>query len=166
MIPKFKFYFFPFLDNLSRRGNCRLYDLSQYIGTDLDLSDEDLCECTKGGRLTKHNSRVNYCASYLKKMGLVEAFSMGAYKITAKGLSVLEKYGKELTLDSLRELPEFIATQVNPKNSNVVYVKPHKRGDKTINPYICNKKSLKSKNPNIETTIMDSFRSRLNNEKT
>lgn len=164
MIPKFKCYFFPFLDNLSKRGSCRLYDLSRYIGIDMNLSKEDLSECTKSGRITKHSSRVNYCASYLKKMGLVEAFSMGSYKITMKGKAVLKKYGKSLTLDSLRELPEFIATQVNSENTDVVYVKPHKRGDKTINPYVCNKKLLKTKNPNIETTIVDSFRSKINNK--
>ncbi len=84
------------------------------------MSNEDYNEYTKSGRVTKHFSRVNYCASYLKKMGLVEAFSVGSYKITTKGLEVLEKYGEDLTLDNLRELPEFIATQVNSENTNVV----------------------------------------------
>ena len=164
MIPKFKYYFFPFLDNLSRRGSCRLFDLSRYIGIDMKLSYEDLNECTKSGSTTKHSSRVNYCASYLKKMGLVEAFSMGSYNITAKGISVLKKYGKNLTLDSLRELPEFIATQVNSENIDVVYVKPHKRGTRTINAYVCNKKLLREKNPNIEKTITDNYRSTLDKE--
>lgn len=164
MIPKFKYYFYPFLDNLSKKGNCRLYDLSRYIGVDMKLTHQDLNERTKSGRVTKHSSRVNYCASYLKRMGLVEAFSMGSYNITAKGISVLEKYGNELTLDSLRELPEFVATQVNPKNADIVYVKPHKRGSKTINPYVCNKKLLKAKNPNIEPSMIDSLRMVLLNE--
>lgn len=161
MIPKFKYYFFPFLNNLLLKGNCRLYDLSRYIGMDLHLSETDLTECTKSGRVTKHSSRVNYCASYLKKMGLVESFSVGSYKITDKGKEVLEKYGKNLTLDSLRELPEFILTQANPKNRDLVYVKPHKRGTKIIGPYICNKKLLNDKNPNVESGKIDSIRTAL-----
>lgn len=125
------------------------------------MSENDLKEYTKSGRVTKHNSRVNYCASYLKKMGLVETFSVGAYQITPKGKCVLEKYGKDLTLDSLRELPEFIITQANPENRDLVYVKPHKRGSKIIGPYICNKKLLNEKNPNVESGKIETIRTAL-----
>lgn len=161
MIPKFKYYFYPFLKNLAHKGKCRLYDLSRYIGADLNMSENDLMEKTKSGKMTKHSSRVNYCASYLKKMGLVETFSVGSYQITEKGEMVLKKYGERLTLDSLKELPEFIVTQISSDNPDLVYVKPHKRGSKIIGPYVCNKKLLNEKNPNIENGVMDSFRSKL-----
>lgn len=164
MIPKFKYYFYPFLSNLEKRDTCRLFDLARYISQDLKLTGNDLSEYTKSGRVTKHSSRVNYCASYLKRMGLVEAFSVGAYKITERGREILEKYGKGLTLDSLRELPEYIATQINADNTDVVYVKPHKRGNKMIGPYICNKNLLKKKNPNIEKGIAESFRESLSDK--
>jgi len=73
----------------------------------------------------------------------------------------LDKYGKSLTLEQLRELPEFIATQINAENTDVVYVKSHKRGNKVIGPYICNKKLLKSKNPNIVSDIAETYRDTL-----
>ncbi len=95
MTPKFKYYFYPFLYNLKERETCRLYDLTRYIGQDLKLTDGDLEEYTKGGRVTKHSSRVNYCASYLKKMGLVETFSAGTYQITSVGRKYLRS--RELT---------------------------------------------------------------------
>ena len=161
MIPKFKYYFYPFLKNLSERDNCRLYDLAKFISKDLKLTSQDLNEYTKSGRVTKHSSRINYCASYLKRMGLVEAFSVGSYQITERGKEVLGKYGEDLTLESLRELPEFLATQVNADNTDVVYVKPHKRGDKMIGPYFCHKKLLKEQNPNIEKDVTNSYRSSL-----
>lgn len=101
----------------------------------------------------------------LKKMKLVETFSVGAYKITSKGREVLQKYGEKLTLENLRELPEFIATQINVENIDVVYVKSHKRGNKVIGPYICNKNLLKNKNPNIERSVTESFRESLTNKK-
>ena len=165
MIPKFKYYFFPFLKNLESKETCRLYDLSKYIGKDLGLADTDMSATTKGGRQTKHSSRVNYCASYLKKMGLVEAYSIGSYRITQRGKDVLKQYGTNLTLESLRELPEFIATQINADNKDVVYVKSHKRGDKIIGPYVCNKKFLKIKNPNIVTSISENYRESLSEKK-
>jgi restriction endonuclease Mrr len=104
---------------------------------------------------------MNYCASYLKKMGLVETFSMGSYRITEKGRKVLEKYGDKLSLSQLRELPEFIATQINAYNTDAVYIKPHYRGGKYIAPYVCKKQSLNSKNVNIGHSITDSFRGTL-----
>lgn len=165
MIPKFKYYFFPFLKNLESRETCRLYDLSRYIGKDLNLKEIDMSETTKGGKQTKHSSRVNYCASYLKRMGLVKAYSIGSYIITQRGKDVLKQYGKNLTLESLRELPEFIATQINANNTDVVYVKSHKRGDKIISPYVCKKKFLNTKNPNIVNSISENYRDSLSEKK-
>lgn len=74
---------------------------------------------------------------------------------------MLEKYDEDLTLESLRELPEFIATQINAKNKDVVYVKLHKRGNKIIGPYICNKKLLNQKYPNIVRSVAESYRQSL-----
>ena len=161
MIPSFKYYFYPFLSNLERRGCCRLYDIGRYIAVDLGLQPYDLKELTKGGKTTKHQSRLNYCASYLKKMKLVEPFSSGSYCITERGREVLSEFGKELTLDNLRNLPEYIATQINATNDNFVYIKPHIRGGKKINAYVSNKKNFKTKNPNVELNISESFRESL-----
>ena len=158
MIPKFKFYFYPFLKNLAERESCRLYDLARLVAKDLGLNADDLSETTKSGRQSKHCSRVNYCASYLKKMKLVEAFSTGSYKITQRGKDILRKYGTNLTLSDLRELPEYLATQINANNTDIVYVQSHKRGDKIIGPYTCNKKMLNAKNPNIVSEIPNNYR--------
>lgn len=150
MIPAFKYYFYPFLYILKEKGSCRMFDISQSVADILKLTKDELQERTKGGRITKHSSRVYYCASYLKKMKLVESYSSGVYSITRRGEEVLNKYGEKLTLNELREIPEFMETRINSKNEDIVYVKAHKRGKKMINGYFCNKKLLRKKNPNIE----------------
>ena len=129
MIPSFKYYFFPFLNNLDKRGSCRLYDLGRFVAEDLKLKPSDMQERTKGGKMTKHQSRVNYCASYLKKMKMVESISYGSYSITLRGKDVLDEFGKDLTLDDLRNLPEFIATQINATNDDykLVYKSTNKK---------------------------------------
>lgn len=165
MVPPFKFYFYPFLNNLDKRGCCRLSDVANYIAKDIKLSKQDQQEMTRGGGVTKHLSRVNYCASYLKKMGLVESLSLGAYNITSRGKQILEEFGNKLTLNDLRNLPEFIATQVNESNVDYVYIKPHMRGDKLISAYFSKKDNVKSKNPNIEMGIIDTYREKLKNIK-
>lgn len=149
MIPKFSSYFYPFLKNLKEIDSCSLKQLSMMICRDLGLNESDLEEVTRSGSTTKHKSNLNYCAAYLKKMGLVERPSQGNYKITLKGLDVLEKYGDKFSLSSLRELPEFILTQFNPKNSDMVCVKAHKKGNKIIGAYVCRKEMIRKDNPNV-----------------
>ena len=128
------------------------------ISRDLNLTESDLKEMTRGGSVTKHKSNLGYCAAYLKKMGLVEKIKHGVYKISPKGIQVLEKYGNELNLSTLRELPEFILTQYNPKNKDMVIVKAHKNGDKIVGAYLCRKENLSKNNPNVyEPTILDEY---------
>ena len=161
MIPSFKYYFYPFLFNLKKRGSCRLYDLGRYIATDLKLKKADLQEHTRGGSVSKHQSRLNYCASYLKKMNLIVRVSSGTYEISSRGEEVLEEFGEALTLDDLRNLPEFIATQISATNEDSVYVKPHIRGGKKISGYVSNRKNLNPNNPNIATELSESYRKQL-----
>lgn len=164
MIPSFKYYFFPFLNNLDKRGLCRLYELGRFIANDLKLKPSDIQERTKGGKISKHQSRLNYCASYLKRMKLVESLSLGSYSITLRGKDVLDEFGEDLTLDDLRNLPEFIATQINATNEDFVYVRPHIRGGKKISAYVAHKNNFKSKNPNIELEVSESFRRKLKSD--
>lgn len=166
MIPPFKYYFFPFLDFLNVKGRCRINNISNYIARALILTEDDKQELTKSGKITKHSSRVYYCASYLKRMKLVETVSSGVYTITERGKDVLKEFGPEMTLSDLRNLPEYIATQINATNDDFVYVKAHMRGGNKINAYVCNKKNLKSKNPNIDYNLIATFRKKISEKKT
>lgn len=92
MTPGFKLYFYPFLLCLTQNEKVRLSDISLFIIKYFDLSDSDLSEMTKQGKSSKHISRVNYCASYLKRLGLVDNKPVGVYTITPKGKKIfLEK---------------------------------------------------------------------------
>lgn len=155
MIPKFSSYFLPFLKILKEKNVCPLATLSKLISVDLQLTDSDLQEMTRGGSVRKHKSNINYCAAYLKKMGLVETPKNGIYTITSKGLVVLEKYGDNLNLSTLRELPEYVLTQYNPKNKDMVVVKPHKRDGKMIGAYTCRKESISKNNPHLYNPNVD-----------
>lgn len=149
MIPKFSSYFLPFMKSLYKNEICSLGALSKMVSDDLHLSEADMNERTKGGSVTKHKSNINYCAAYLKKMGLIEKVGHGVYKITQKGVDVLQTYGDKLNLSTLRELPEFIFTQYNPNNKDMVLVMPHKKGDKMVGAYYCNKRAISKNNPNL-----------------
>ena len=143
MVPGFKLYFYPFLLCLLQNEKARLSDISLFIIKYFDLKESDLAEMTKQGKTSKHISRVNYCASYLKRLGLVENIRIGIYAITQKGKDILIEKGEKLTRDDLRVLPEYIEMQVNRKNDNMVFVEGHyNRIGKFIPGYWCDKKCL------------------------
>lgn len=79
MIQPFKYYFLPFLLSLKDKKTHKIIEISVFVGTFFNMSDEELSTLTKGGGVTKHNSRINYCASYLKRMGFVETKARGLY---------------------------------------------------------------------------------------
>ena len=155
MIPKFSSYFLPFMKNLHEKDVCSIGALSKMVSADLHLSEEDLNEKTRGGSITKHKSNMNYCSAYLKKMGLIVKTGFGVYKITQRGIDVLDKYGEKLNLSTLRELPEYLNTQYNPNNKDVVMVMPHKKGDKMVGAYCCRKKLISKNNPNLYDPTKD-----------
>ena len=143
MTPGFKLYFYPFLLCLTQNEKVRLSDISLFIIKYFDLSDSDLSEMTKQGKSSKHISRVNYCASYLKRLGLVDNKPVGVYTSTPKGKKIFLEKGDKLTRDDLKALPEYIEMQVNKENENMVFVEGHyNRMGKFIAGYWCDKKNL------------------------
>ena len=143
MIPPFKLYFYPFLLCLSNGNEEKLITIAQFIANYYEISGKDLKEKTKAGSTSKHKSRVNFCATYLKRLGYVKSRPIGMYTITEKGLIVLEEKGDKLTRDDLRILPEYIDMQINKSNPEMVYVKEHfnKKG-KYVPSYWCNINAL------------------------
>lgn len=139
MIPPFKLYFYPFLLCLSNKKEVRLGVISLFVAQYFKLDKNDLSEMTKKGSSTKHLSRMNYCASYLKKLGLVKSNKTGIYSITNKGMSILIEKGDKLTRDDFKTLPEYINMQINLDNPDAVYIKEHynKKG-RLIPAYWCN----------------------------
>ena len=143
MVPPFKKYFYPFLLCLSQQEHIKLSDISLFVIRYFNLDSTDLSEMTKNGNSPKHISRINYCASYLKKLKLIENKVKGVYCITSKGKKILEEKGENLTRDDLRLLPEYINMQVNKENKNMVFVDSHyNRMGKFIPSYWCDKKNL------------------------
>lgn len=90
--------------------------------------------------------------------GLIDTFSSSSYTITSRGKDVLNEFGEDMTLDDLRNLPEFIATQINATNDDFVYVKPHIRSGKKISAYVAHKSNFNSKNSNVEIEFSESYR--------
>ena len=96
MIPKFKDYFYPFLESIKDGNIHTLKEIKVSILQLLTLTSEDLTEKTKGGRI-KHDDRVKWTITYLKGVELINSPKKCCYQITSLGLQMLELYGKNLS---------------------------------------------------------------------
>lgn len=130
MIPKFKDYFYPFLESIKDGNIHTLKEIKVSILQLLTLTSEDLAEKTKGGRI-KHDDRVKWAITYLKGVELINSPKKCCYQITSLGLQMLELYGKNFDLNILRDLKGYkeLSRKTNPSNSH--WVEGHYRYDGT-----------------------------------
>ena len=141
MIPKFKEYFYPFMASLSDKKIHTIKEIRKTISQMLHLTPEDLKEKTKGGRL-KHEDRVKWAITYLKRVELIHTPENGMYQITDKGAVILDKYGDSFSLVNIRDMKGYkeLSRTTNPSNSH--WVEGHYRYDGTyVAGYYSNFKS-------------------------
>lgn len=117
MVPKFEFFLFPYLKFLSDEKPHTLKELTDYIGAELNLSDEDKEERTKKGSFTKLYDRTQWSGVYLRKALLTEAVGRGTYVINKRGLNLLATNPSFIDRKTLAKYPEFIEFKSKSTNS-------------------------------------------------
>ena len=77
-----------------------------YLIDELELAENIMDVKIKSGR-SKFDSNVRWAIKYLKEAKLLKNVNRGNYKITKRGLEVLEKNPRRLNTESLKEFREF-----------------------------------------------------------
>ncbi|MHB8410529.1 MAG: restriction endonuclease [Candidatus Acidiferrales bacterium] len=77
------------------------------IACQLKLTDEERKELLPSGRQAKFDNRLGWATTYLKKAGLLESTGRGRFRITQRGLEVLENNADDVNTDFLKKFPEF-----------------------------------------------------------
>lgn len=85
-----------------------LAEIREKIAEELKLSDEELAARQASGSQTLFANRIAWAVQYLKSAALIEAVSRGVYKLTDRGVSILNAKPTEITLKMLRQYPEFL----------------------------------------------------------
>jgi len=73
-----------------------------------NVSDEEFSMLLPSGRQPIFDNRVAWAKSYMKQAGLVETTRRGYFKITQRGLDILEKNPQKIDKDFLMQFPEFV----------------------------------------------------------
>jgi len=107
-IPDFQTLMRPVLAK-SATGEVRTADVVEALGSEFGLSQEERAQLLPSGRQTTFANRVHWARSYLNMAGLVEPTRRAHFRITQRGLQVLESGPERIDIKFLTRFPEFAA---------------------------------------------------------
>lgn len=106
-IPDYQAIMLPLLKYASDRQEHSLRDSIEALSESFKLSDEERKKLLSSGQLAFDN-KVGWARTYLKKAGLLESTKRSFFKITQRGLDVLNQNPKEINVKFLDQFPEFV----------------------------------------------------------
>jgi restriction system protein len=108
MIPDYQTLMLPLLKYASDEKEHRIGDVIEPLAKQLDLTDTELAEMLPSGRQPLFNNRVHWAKTYLAQAKLLEITRRAYFRITERGLKVLQEKPEMVDLHLLERFPEFI----------------------------------------------------------
>lgn len=96
----------PYLDQIRDGNEHSIAEMMNHLAKTFNLSTEDLEERIPSGRQTRFYNRVTWAGSHLRHAGLVANTKRGFFKITARGLQLLDENLSRVDLNVLDQFPE------------------------------------------------------------
>lgn len=107
-IPDFQSVFLPLLKACADDQEHTKQELLPLLAKQFGLTDEELAIKLASGKQGMFDNRVGWAKSYLKQAGLLENLRRGVFRITARGLQVLNENPQPLNVRYLKRFPEFV----------------------------------------------------------
>ena len=108
-IPDFQSVFLPLLKACADGQEHTKQELLPLLARQFGLTDGDLAVKLPSGKQGMFDNRVGWAKSYLKQAGLLEIVGRGVFRITVRGLQVLNENPQPLNVRYLKRFPEFVA---------------------------------------------------------
>jgi restriction system protein len=106
-LPKFADFLLPTLRAFADGAEHVKSDAVDAVGRALELSEEDKLLTLNDGRTPVYASRTIWAITYLYRAGALERTRRGVYKISDRGRELLNRHKDSLTIQDLRQYPEF-----------------------------------------------------------
>jgi restriction system protein len=117
-VPGFQELMLPLL-KLSGDGNEHsLSETIDILASEFGLMDADRNELLPSGRQAKLDNRVGWARTHLGKAGLLESTGRGRFRITQRGIDVLNGNPSEIDIGFLSQFPEFIEFRTLSRQGN------------------------------------------------
>ena len=108
-VPDFQTIMLPMLQMMADGREYTLADMLEELGRSFALSDYDLSERIPSGRQTRFYNRVCWSTTHLKKAAIIENTRRGTFRITPRGLELLNQNIDRIDLQLLGTFPEYVA---------------------------------------------------------
>jgi restriction system protein len=117
-IPKYNEIMLPLLQYIKDQKEHSLSDVKEHIYKLFKVTAEEKRELLPSGRQSIIDNRIGWARTYLKKAGLLKYTRRGFFRITDRGLSVLNENPSEINREYLMRFSEFVDFQtVKEKNT-------------------------------------------------
>jgi len=107
-IPKYNKLMLPLLEFASDKEEHSIRSAINYLADLYELTEEEKRELLPSGSQPIFDNRAHWAKTYLKKAGLIEYTKRGHFKITERGLKVLEEKPEKIDNDFLEQFNEFV----------------------------------------------------------
>ena len=122
-VPNYQSIMLPLLELAADGREHSLRETIETLSSQLGLSEEERRELLPSGRQPTFDNRVGWARTYMKKAGLLESTRRGYFRITKRGLDVLDKQPSHIDSAYLRQFPEFVEFQT-PKQKEKEETRP------------------------------------------
>ena len=107
MIPDYQSIMLPLLKYAGDKNEHHIRDAIEQLANEFGLTEEESKEVVPSGQQLTFDNRVSWAKTYLKKAGLVESTRRGYFRITERGVNVLEDRPDKINMKYLERYPEF-----------------------------------------------------------
>ena len=125
-IPDYESIMLPLLKFANDGKEHRIREAIEFITKKFNLSEEEEKKLLPSGNIRVIVNRVGWAATYLKKCQLLESTKRGYFKITQRGVDILDQNPKKIDNNILQQFPEFHEFKTRKK-------KPRTKSGKKIN---------------------------------
>ena len=117
-IPDFQSVFLPLLKACADGQEHTKQELLPLLASQFRLTEAEISIKLASGKQGMFDNRVGWATSHLKQAGLLENLRRGVYRITARGLQVLNENPQPLNIRYLKRFPEFLASRSAPRDES------------------------------------------------
>ncbi len=107
-IPDFQSVFLPLLKACADGKEHTKQEVLPLLAKQFGLTESELSIKLASGKQGMFDNRVGWAKSYLKQAGLLENLRRGVFRITSRGLQVLDEAPANLNVRYLKRFPEFV----------------------------------------------------------
>jgi len=116
-IPDFQTLMLPLLKLASDRETHYIHDAVEELANQYSLTEEEQTRLLSSGQQPVFYNRVGWARTYLKKSGLVEDPKRGFFRITDRGMLILDQNPSRIDMNFLKQFPEYIEFRETTRES-------------------------------------------------